>query len=146
MGLDINGAITILAIVVYVVIFFIQKAQLNKQDKIIKSMESYVSSIDINKINDYVLLLDKRAEIKIEEIGKEYESLLIEGNLKPLIDKYFKEQEFDIKEQYLPKFKETVMFINFYYLKNSNLEKEEKIRIINEQLPKNKDLFIDLLN
>jgi hypothetical protein len=56
--------------VIYLVVFFIQRSQINSQKEIIQSMKSFTEIVDLNKLKEYASIIEKSADIKIDLLKK----------------------------------------------------------------------------
>jgi hypothetical protein len=84
MGLDINGIITIIAVLAYVIVFMIQNAQMKKQNEVVKTMESFMNIFSVEEVIKYnnmreetvkgnlknYIKKDENARKLIEEVSK----------------------------------------------------------------------------
>ena len=75
-------------------------------------MESLMNIFDFNKIESYVKILDKRADLKVDEIKKEYDIKFINEKIIPFTSEFIKNKQDDIFKQFNPKLKEECGIFN----------------------------------
>jgi hypothetical protein len=131
--ININGIITIIAIVVYVIIFFIQKAQLNSQKGIISSMKTFIEIFDVDQVRKFAKMKEettldkaKRIIIKKPEI-QEITKALFEMTKMP-VKEYYEKHLTDSNNE----------LINVCFMNVMNQKKELRESFINKFLPMNK--------
>lgn len=140
MEIDINGIITIIALVVYIIIFFIQKSQIDSQKDIISSMKTFIEIFDVDQVRKF-------AEMKEETTLDKATRLIID---KPQIQKMQK----DLMEQVkMPKeeFYNNIFteinneLMNVAFVTTINQKKELREQFIEDYLPLNKDVIKAML-
>lgn len=127
---------------VYVIVFFVQKSQIDRQKEISDSMKTFIEIFDIKKIEHFVSMsenLSKR-EIELERKELEINGAKIFANQ---IKKFMEENAIDKeKQEFIDKFNEMSSVIETMLLK---MNKSEMNEFINQNLPLNKEDF-DRLN
>jgi hypothetical protein len=127
---------------VYVIVFFVQKSQIDRQKEISGSMKTFIEIFDIKKIEHFVSMsenLSKR-EIELERKELEINGAKIFANQ---IKKFMEENAIDKeKQEFIDKFNEMSSVIETMLLK---MNKSEMNEFINQNLPLNKEDF-DRLN
>ena len=138
--ININGIITIIAVLVYVIIFFIQKAQLNSQKEIMSSMKTFVEIFDVDQVRKFAKMkeettLDKATRLIIEkpEIQKMQKDLMeqVKMPVKDFYDKVLTDMNNEL--------------INVAFITAMNQKKELREQFIDDYLPINKDVIIGMI-
>jgi hypothetical protein len=140
MEIDINGIITIIAIVVYVIIFFIQKAQMNSQKEIISSMKTFIDIFSVDEVRKF-------AEMKEETTLNKATNLII---AKPEIQRMTKELNEQLQMP-ISEFYNKIMtdfnkeLIDLAFMTTMNQKESLREQFIEENFPINKDLIIGMI-
>jgi hypothetical protein len=137
----INGGITIIAVLVYVVIFFIQKAQMNRQKGIISSMKTFMEIFDVEQVRKFAEMkeettLDKATRLIIEkpQIQKIQRDLM--EQMKMPVQEFYRKVLTDINNE----------LMNVAFITVMNQKKELRDKFIEEYLPLNKEIIIGMIS
>jgi histone H3/H4 len=137
----INGGITIIAVLVYVVIFFIQKAQMNSQKGIISSMKTFMEIFDVEQVRKFAEMkeettLDKATRLIIEkpQIQKIQRDLM--EQMKMPVQEFYRKVLTDINNE----------LMNVAFITAMNQKKELRDKFIEEYLPLNKEIIIGMIS
>jgi hypothetical protein len=139
---DMDNTLTIIVIglytIVYLIVFLIQKSQIDKQKEVVNSMKTFIEIFDIKKVENFVSMSENIAKREIEIEKKELEYL---GAMKfaKAIKEYMEENGIDNeKQEFIYKFNEMSSAIETI-LKEMN--EKEMNEFINQNLPLNKENF-----
>ena len=126
---------------IYVIVFIIQKSQIDKQKDVISSMKSFMEIFKVDEVKKYV-------EMKNERIIEDTAMMLTnDAKFKIMSDHLIKTTTEPIKKLYREAKKEKnteLIDVVFKLIMMQETNKREKF--INENLPKNKDYFMGVLN
>jgi hypothetical protein len=100
--LDINGVITLLAIIAYIVVFVIKKSEIEKQKTIIASMKSFMEIFKVDEVRKFVEMKEETTEINMKNYLNNDENLnkLINEFAENLESKYRNEFNEKLKNRY----------------------------------------------
>jgi hypothetical protein len=126
---------------VYVIVFFVQKSQLEKQKEVISSMKSFMDIFKIDEVKKYVemkneLIIDRavkmvkdegKIDAKLEELVKGKADEITKLHMESLGDQY--DEMFDVVSSLL-----------------LSMNKEETENLINSKLSKSKHIFECFIN
>lgn len=141
MKLEINTILTIGALIIYVIIFFIQKSQLDKQKSIIDSMKSFIDIFKVDEVKKYVEMRNERIMHDAKKMVMDSESV---NNLrKELLDTAVTPVQEHFTEIMGERFEELNQVV-FQMILNQKPELREQF--IKDLLPRNKDYMIPILN
>ena len=126
---------------VYVIVFFIQKAQIDRQKEVINSMKSFMEIFSIDEVKKYVETKTERMKMELEiNLSKmtkkaflETESYFVE-----MLDKETKKHVENFDLQYNEVCRTLFRFI-------ATLPKEERLKFVEDYLPLTKNIFIKFL-
>ncbi|KYG74681.1 hypothetical protein EV198_0830 [Roseivirga ehrenbergii] len=130
---------------VYVIVFIIQKKQIDKQNDLIISMKSFIEIFDLAKVSDYVNILDKRADLKTEIIKKEYDQKFIDEKLIPFTKESILKIQQDVFDFCIPKMDEMKTYILADIILKNLKSKEDKIKFIKDNFKETKSDFTFLV-
>ena len=127
--------------IIYLIVFFIQKAQIDRQKEVINSMKSFMQIFSIDEVKKYVETKTERMQIELENnLSKmtkkaflETESYFVE-----MLDKETKKHVENFDLQYNEVCRTLFLFI-------ATLPKEERLKFVEDYLPLSKDIFIKFL-
>ena len=126
---------------IYVIVFIIQKSQIDKQKDVISSMKSFMEIFKVDEVKKYV-------EMKNERIIEDTAMMLTnDAKFKIMSDHLIKTTTEPIKKLYREAMEEKnteLIDVVFKLIMMQETNKREKF--INENLPKNKDYFMVVLN
>ena len=126
---------------IYVIVFIIQKSQIDKQKDVISSMKSFMEIFKVDEVKKYV-------EMKNERIIEDTAMMLTnDAKFKIMSDHLIKTTTEPIKKLYREAMEEKnteLIDVVFKLIMMQETNKREKF--INENLPKNKDYFTGVLN
>ena len=126
---------------IYVIVFIIQKSQIDKQKDVISSMKSFMEIFKVDEVKKYV-------EMKNERIIEDTAMMLTnDAKFKIRSDHLIKTTTEPIKKLYREAMEEKnteLIDVVFKLIMMQETNKREKF--INENLPKNKDYFMGVLN
>ena len=126
---------------IYVIVFIIQKYQIDKQKDVISSMKSFMEIFKVDEVKKYV-------EMKNERIIEDTAMMLTnDAKFKIMSDHLIKTTTEPIKKLYREAMEEKnteLIDVVFKLIMMQETNKREKF--INENLPKNKDYFMGVLN
>ena len=126
---------------IYVIVFIIQKSQIDKQKDVISSMKSFMEIFKVDEVKKYV-------EMKNERIIEDTAMMLTnDAKFKIMSDHLIKTTTEPIKKLYREAMEEKnteLIDVVFKLIMMQETNKREKF--INENLPKNKDYFMEVLN
>ena len=126
---------------IYVIVFIIQKSQIDKQKDVISSMKSFMEIFKVDEVKKYV-------EMKNERIIEDTAMMLTNNaKFKIMSDHLIKTTTEPIKKLYREAMEEKnteLIDVVFKLIMMQETNKREKF--INENLPKNKDYFMGVLN
>ncbi len=126
---------------IYVIVFIIQKSQIDKQKDVISSMKSFMEIFKVDEVKKYV-------EMKNERIIEDTAMMLTnDAKFKIMSDHLIKTTTEPIKKLYREAMEEKnteLIDVVFKLIMMQETNKREKF--INENLPKNKDYFMGVLN
>ena len=126
---------------IYVIVFIIQKSQIDKQKDVISSMKSFMEIFKVDEVKKYV-------EMKNERIIEDTAMMLTnDAKFKIMSDHLIKTTTEPIKILYREAMEEKnteLIDVVFKLIMMQETNKREKF--INENLPKNKDYFMGVLN
>ena len=126
---------------IYVIVFIIQKSQIDKQKDVISSMKSFMEIFNVDEVKKYV-------EMKNERIIEDTAMMLTnDAKFKIMSDHLMKTTTEPIKKLYREAMEEKnteLIDVVFKLIMMQETNKREKF--INENLPKNKDYFMGVLN
>ena len=126
---------------IYVIVFIIQKSQIDKQKDVISSMKSFMEIFKVDEVKKYV-------EMKNERIIEDTAMMLTnDAKIKIMSDHLIKTTTEPIKKLYREAMEEKnteLIDVVFKLIMMQETNKREKF--INENLPKNKDYFMGVLN
>lgn len=137
--------ITGLYTLIYVIVFIIQKSQIEKIKEANLAMKSFMDLFDLKKVSDYVDILDKRADLKNDIIKKEYDEKFISEKFIPFTKEAINKIQQDVHDFYIPKINEMKTYILTDILIKNMVNKEDKIKYINDNFKETKDDFIFLI-
>lgn len=138
--LDINGVITLLAVIAYVVVFVIKKSEiekyksvLTKQETISKSMETFMNIFKVDEVIKYNNMREETTEINIKNYLNNNQNLnkLINESTKNLENKFRNEFDKEVHDRY-----EELFLFSVKVLNNSDKKTKE---IFYESLTKNRE-------
>ena len=136
LSLFIIGAYTL----VYVIIFFIQKSQIDKQKDVINSMKTFMDIFNVDEVKKYV-------EMKNERILDQANKIITDSEtIKKMSEEITKNATAPIQEAYKEIMEERFMElvkVTFEVIKN--LEPEKRQSFISELLPKNQHYLSEMV-
>ena len=141
--MDNNWTLIIIGLytLIYVIVFIIQKSQIDKQKDVISSMKSFMEIFKVDEVKKYV-------EMKNERIIEDTAMMLTnDAKFKIMSDHLIKTTTEPIKKLYREAMEEKnteLIDVVFKLIMMQETNKREKF--INENLPKNKDYFMGVLN
>ena len=126
---------------IYVIFFIIQKSKIDKQKDVISSMKSFMEIFKVDEVKKYV-------EMKNERIIEDTAMMLTnDAKFKIMSDHLIKTTTEPIKKLYREAMEEKNMELIDVVFKLIIMQKTNKReKFINENLPKNKDYFMGVLN
>ena len=126
---------------IYVIVFIIQKSQIDKQKDVISSMKSFMEIFKVDEVKKYV-------EMKNERIIEDTAMMLTnDAKIKIMSDHLIKTTTEPIKKLYREAMEEKNMeLIDVVFKLIMMQETNKREKFINENLPKNKDYFMGVLN
>ena len=126
---------------IYVIVFIIQKSQIDKQKDVISSMKSFMEIFNVDEVKKYV-------EMKNERIIEDATMMLTnDDKFKKMSEHLIKTTTEPIKEFYKEAMQEKNMeLIEIAFNLIMQQEKSKRKQFIDDFLPKNKDYFIEVLN
>ena len=126
---------------IYVIVFIIQKSQIDKQKDVISSMKSFMEIFKVDEVKKYV-------EMKNERIIEDTDMMLTnDAKFKIMSDHLIKTTTEPIKKLYREAMEEKNMeLIDVVFKLIMMQETNKREKFINENLPKNKDYFMGVLN
>ena len=126
---------------IYVIVFIIQKSQIDKQKDVISSMKSFMEIFKVDEVKKYV-------EMKNERIIEDTAMMLTnDAKFKIMSDHLIKTTTEPIKKLYREAMEEKNMeLIDVVFKLIMMQETNKREKFINENLPKNKDYFTGVLN
>ena len=126
---------------IYVIVFIIQKSQIDKQKDVISSMKSFMEIFKVDEVKKYV-------EMKNERIIEDTAMMLTnDAKFKIMSDHLIKTTTEPIKKLYREAMEEKNMeLIDVVFKLIMMQETNKREKFINENLPKNKDYFMVVLN
>ena len=126
---------------IYVMVFIIQKSQIDKQKDVISSMKSFMEIFKVDEVKKYV-------EMKNERIIEDTAMMLTnDAKFKIMSDHLIKTTTEPIKKLYREAMEEKNMeLIDVVFKLIMMQETNKREKFINENLPKNKDYFMGVLN
>ena len=126
---------------IYVIVFIIQKSQIDKQKDVISSMKSFMEIFKVDEVKKYV-------EMKNERIIEDTAMMLTnDAKFKIMSDHLIKTTTEPIKKLYREAMEEKNMeLIDVVFKLIMMQETNKREKFINENLPKNKDYFMGVLN
>lgn len=126
---------------IYVIVFIIQKSQIDKQKDVISSMKSFMEIFKVDEVKKYV-------EMKNERIIEDTAMMLTnDAKFKIMSDHLIKTTTEPIKKLYREAMEEKNMeLIDVVFKLIIMQETNKREKFINENLPKNKDYFMGVLN
>jgi len=125
-----------------IIVFFIQKAQINKQKEIITSMTAFANLFKIEEVERYVELKSKRVMMEASDIISDNDKMkdiafeTVEDRLPNIQEAYSNIMEEKHKE---------LLLVAFEMVKAVTPKKDRR-RFIDNKLHNNKDVFIELLD
>ena len=125
--------------IVYLVVFIIQRSQINKMKSINDSITTFINIFDLNKLKEYTSIIEKSSDVKVELLQKEFGDKMNKLS-KIIIDNSYKNAE----EYFTPKMNEMKSYI-LARMVLTITKTEERKKIVEKFLPENKDSFIYLL-
>jgi hypothetical protein len=139
-----NTTIIVLGIytLIYLIVFFVQKSQIDKQKAITDSMQQF---INIFKVDEVVKYSDMRHETTMEKVKKvinEYAEKETKESLMPIVNKRFEETKTELVESMGDQFDELSNVVLWLLEEFPEKDKEE---FMNVNLPKTKHLFQPVL-
>lgn len=114
---------------IYVVVFVIQRSQIQKQTALNNTMEKFINILNLDTIEKYVKLSEKKFSLESDEKVKEQMDAVRSGVTDVLIS---------INTQHDELLYRTISFLEA-------LETEDKKGFIEKYYPKNKEFLIELL-
>ena len=126
--------------VVYLIIFFIQKAQIDEIKEINTSMKAYMEIFNIDEVKKYVELKSERAIMAAENFVKNHEGVrkimneVLDNNVDRVKEVYYKQMGEEHMEL-------VVLTINIL----KNIKEEEREIFIQRNLPKTSRYFLEIL-
>ena len=125
---------------IYVIVFIIQKSQIDKQKDVISSMKSFMEIFKVDEVKKYV-------EMKNERIIEDTAMMLTnDAKFKIMSDHLIKTTTEPIKKLYREAMEEKNMeLIDVVFKLIMMQETNKREKFINENLPKNKDYFTGVL-
>ena len=126
---------------IYLIVFIIQKSQIDKQKDVISSMKSFMGIFNVDKKKKYV-------EMKNERIMSDAAMMLMnDAKFKTMSDHLIKSTTEPIREYYKETMEERNMeLIDVIFKLIIMQEQDKRQQFINENLSKNKDYFMGILN
>lgn len=119
---------------VYVIIFFIQKSQIDKQKSVIESMEKFINVFKVEEVEKYVTLTNKNVMMEAADKVRQSKDELRDEIIIPEVNKI----KGELKDQY------DEMASVLYNVIIAFPEKERK-DFINQHLKKNSKMFLEAL-
>jgi len=139
---NMNNLLTIIILglytLVYVIVFVIQKSQIDKQKEIINSMKVFSELIKVGELEKFVELSKENMRIKLEnDLDKLTKQAFRDSDLyfRTLLEKEIKNKVENFDLQYNEISKSLVLLI-------LDLPKDERLNFIQSTLPLTKELFI----
>ena len=135
-----NTTLIVLGIytLIYLIVFFVQKSQIDKQKAITDSMQQF---INIFKVDEVVKYSDMRHETTMEKVKKvinEYAEKETKESLMPIVNKRFEETKTELVDSLGGQFDELANAVSWLL---EVFPEEDKEEFINTNLPKTKHLF-----
>tara|TARA_R110002051_G_scaffold275917_1_gene336877 strand:+ start:112 stop:564 length:453 start_codon:yes stop_codon:yes gene_type:complete len=135
-NIDINGWITIIAVLAYIAVFIIQNSQIKKQTEIVKTMESFMNIFKVDEVLKYNDMRDERIKEQASKI------ILKSEQVEKIKKEVFKQSEKPIKDFYNNLITErNNELINVSFITTMNQSKELRNKFVEEYLPLNKDII-----
>lgn len=121
---------------VYVIVFVIQKAKMDKQDAIIKSMQSFMSIFDVDEVHKFVKLKEERLTMTFKKAMED------EERFKEITERIVNEKAYEIESYYEQEFGEKYKELLAFAIMVRDKQKEDsKKNFVEEFLPKNKNVI-----
>jgi len=126
---------------IYLIVFIIQKSQIDKQKDVISSMKSFMEIFNVDEVKKYV-------EMKNERIMSDAAMMLMnDAKVKTMSDPLIKSTTEPIREYYKETMEERNMeLIDVIFKLIIMQEQDKRQQFIDENLSKNKDYFMGILN
>ncbi|MDT7832218.1 hypothetical protein RQM59_07490 [Flavobacteriaceae bacterium S356] len=136
LSIIIVGAYTL----VYLIVFFIQKAQISKNKEVISSMKSFMEIFKVDEVKKYV-------ELKSERIMMQATDMIVKDeSIKKAMKDITNEKVDEIKSIYMEQMgEEHLELVEFAINVISSTPKERREELINKGLPKTKRYFDKIL-
>lgn len=125
---------------VYVIVFIIQKSQIDKTKEINSSMKSFMDIFKIDEVKKYVDLKNERVMMQVDQILNEDEKI------KDIYTAAINEKVEDLKEIYFSQMGEEHMELIAFVVEVLKSQTEEKrVELVEKGLPKTKRYFMKII-
>jgi hypothetical protein len=134
-----NLLLTLLVFVLALIVTFIFKNQISKQNQIIDNLNKFVGIIDISKIKEYADLRSEADQIKLDNIIKKHSEKWTKHIVKTQVSPKFEEFKNQIAAQYNELINVAFDIIVF-------IKKEERRPFIEGTFPESKEVLLKALD
>jgi len=125
---------------VYVIVFFIQKSQINRTEEINASMKSFMDIFKIDEVKKYVELKNERIMMQVDQI------ITDDDKIREISEEAINKKVDDIKEIYLSQMgDEHLELVAFVIEVIKSQPEEHRAKLIETALPKTKRYFSKIL-
>jgi hypothetical protein len=126
--------------VIYVIVFFIQKSQIDKQKEITSSMKSFMDIFKVDEVRKFVALKEERLIMSFKDAMSDNE------NFKTITNKIVEDKDEEMKLDFSKEMGEKYVELLSLALKTSlNQKPEIRDKFILEILPLNQKAILKLL-
>lgn len=125
---------------VYIIVFFIQKSQIDKQKEITSSMKSFIDIFDVKKVKEYAETIQETNLMKLDKIISDNKTVneIMRKVTNEKIDELKKLYNKEMGNQHIE-----MTLVICYFLKH--IDKEERVEFINNHLESCNHIFIPML-
>ena len=123
---------------IYVIVFIIQRNQIQKQSGIISSMESFIKIFDVEQVRKFVEMKHETPMLTVDKVinqkGKEFS----EDKIRPLVMTEIEKVKGDMSERF-DEFANSIIEIILI------VPKEQRLKFIKDNYPLNEQVLINVL-
>lgn len=141
--MDNNWTLIIIGLytLIYVIVFIIQKSQIDKQKEITSSMKSFIDIFNIEKVKEYVELKHETNLMKIDKL------IADDKTINEIMRSVTAEKVDEIKKVYINQMgSQHVEMTSVIVRVLKSIDKEERVPFINQYLESCKHIFIPMLD
>ena len=137
-----NELITVIIIgvytLIYVIVFIMQRNQIQKQSQIISSMESFMNIFDVEEVRKFVDMKHETTMLTVDKVINQKGMEFSEENVKPLVMAEIDKVKGDMSERF-DEFANSAVEIILL------VPKELRVKYIHDNFPLNKQVLLDVL-